>query len=335
MCVRVGACKCKFNINVCTSGSIHKGVPKGLTLLPLCINLSITFKFVDTWPYIICRVGLNHKGIQQHMGCSLGTHLSHGGSWVLTRFLLSRSEHAPQGGGDVVACERSGHHHSHTLSQRIAWRGLEEERIDVNLSLSLSYILSLFVSLVKSLSISLVKSLPPSFSFIFHMCTHCIYVYILLWCNVNPPAVCLETGVQSDQEGMVGGLLKHILLSLDPVNVLYRRWYISHKHTFCQMQKGIYGVLQTVHIYTRQDSSHPRHWDWNVLIPQNTCTCRCIQWGTCTYMQIILLMCVCVSWFHYSVVAYGNQPHAWGTHTAVWGDTFTESGWSQHTTPAL
>ena len=53
---------------------------------------------------------------------------------MLTRFLPSRSEHTPQGGGNVVACETSGHHHSHTLSQRIAWRGGKD--IGVNLSLS-------------------------------------------------------------------------------------------------------------------------------------------------------------------------------------------------------
>ena len=99
------------------------------------------------------------------------------------RFLPSRSEHAPQGGGDVVAYETSGHHHSHTLSQRIAWR---RKGIDVNLSLS--YILSLFLCIVNRplsllLNLFLSLSISYSFSFIFHMCTHCIS------CTANPPAV--------------------------------------------------------------------------------------------------------------------------------------------------
>ena len=84
---------------------------------------------------------------------------------MLMRFLPSRSEHAPQGGGDVVACETSGHHHSHTLSQRIAWRG---KRIDVNLSLSLN-------PSRPSLSCFRIP-FPSSFTCAL---AHCLYVYII------------------------------------------------------------------------------------------------------------------------------------------------------------
>lgn len=38
--------------------------------------------------------------------------------------------------------------------------------------------------------------------------------------KIFSPAFCLETGVESDQEGMIRGLLKNVLFCLDPVDVL-------------------------------------------------------------------------------------------------------------------
>ena len=48
----------------------------------------------------------------------------------------------------------------------------------------------------------------------------------------HPPAAGLEAGVQSHQEGVVGGLLKHMLLRLNPVNVLFvhHKVFLDHLH---------------------------------------------------------------------------------------------------------
>ena len=122
--------------------------------------------------------------------------------------------------------------------------------------MSISLLHTLYLSLSLNLSVSLVKSLPPSLSFSYSVLSpfHILYTFTaystsICTCNVNPPAVCLETGVQSDQEGMVGGLLKHMLLSLDPVNVLYIPVIYTNTHTV-KCRKVFYGVLQTVHIYS-------------------------------------------------------------------------------------
>lgn len=37
---------------------------------------------------------------------------------------------------------------------------------------------------------------------------------------MDRPALCLEAGMKSHQEGMVGSLLKHMLFCLNPVNIL-------------------------------------------------------------------------------------------------------------------
>ena len=48
----------------------------------------------------------------------------------------------------------------------------------------------------------------------------------------HPPAAGLEAGVQSHQEGVVGGLLKDVLLCLNPVNVLFvhHKVFLDHLH---------------------------------------------------------------------------------------------------------
>ena len=52
----------------------------------------------------------------------------------------------------------------------------------------------------------------------------------------SSPALCLEAGVESHQEGVIGGLLKHMLLCLDPVYVLQHNTQhtthtVQHTHT--------------------------------------------------------------------------------------------------------
>lgn len=42
------------------------------------------------------------------------------------------------------------------------------------------------------------------------------------------PAFCLKTGVEADQEGMIGGLLENMLFCLDPVNVLEKNSTKKH-----------------------------------------------------------------------------------------------------------
>lgn len=38
------------------------------------------------------------------------------------------------------------------------------------------------------------------------------------------PAICLETGVEADQEWMIRGLLKDVLFCLDPIDVLEEKY---------------------------------------------------------------------------------------------------------------
>lgn len=63
------------------------------------------------------------------------------------------------------------------------------------------------------------------------------------------PTFCLETGVKSHQEGVGGGLLEDVLLSLHPVNVLQGAWRhddaINHQqasHVFQTMTVKIFQI---------------------------------------------------------------------------------------------
>ena len=55
----------------------------------------------------------------------------------------------------------------------------------------------------------------------------------------HPPAAGLEAGVQSHQEGVVGGLLKHVLLRLNPVNVLFVHHKVFLDHLHCINAVGL------------------------------------------------------------------------------------------------
>lgn len=48
--------------------------------------------------------------------------------------------------------------------------------------------------------------------------------------EMHSPAFCLKTGVEADQEGMIGGLLEYMLFCLDPINVLEEK-HTNNTHT--------------------------------------------------------------------------------------------------------
>ncbi len=62
-------------------------------------------------------------------------------------------------------------------------------------------------------------------------CYYVLYLYVCIKrVSMDRPALCLEAGMKSHQEGMVGSLLKHMLFCLNPVNILKNN-NEKNKHT--------------------------------------------------------------------------------------------------------
>lgn len=59
------------------------------------------------------------------------------------------------------------------------------------------------------------------------------------WAEMDRPALGLEAGVKSHKEGMVWSLLKHMLFSLNPVNILKNKKEKNKHHTHTQNQSPI------------------------------------------------------------------------------------------------